>query len=171
MDRIPYTAVSAVALAASLLSAAPASAAGSSSGSGNYCMLNISTGESRCASSETALYSGPTTFATQYLLGRFFDTNGRTGAFLDIFAAGPCDTNADLDWSVSNIGTAWNDRVSSFQGYSACEIRVYENDNFGGASLGPLAFTDYVGDAMNDLKTSMRFYCSMSSRQRGCHLV
>lgn len=157
MRRALWATACAIAVVGSV-AAPPAYAAGPSGASGNFCMLNISTGESRCATSETALYSGPTAYATQYLLGRFFDSSGRTGAFLDIFAAGPCDTSADLDYSLSYIGAAWNDRVSSFQGYSACEIRVYENESFGGASLGPLAFTDYVGDAMNDRTSSMRFY-------------
>jgi hypothetical protein len=143
----------AVTVLLSLAVTAPASAA-----TGTYCMLNISTGASRCASTEAELYSGATALATQYLLGRFFDDNGRTGAFLDIFAAGPCDTNSDKDWQYSNIGTAWNDRVSSFTGYSQCQIKIFENDNVGGASLGPLSYSDYVGAAMNDRTTSMQFF-------------
>ena len=143
------------------VSATPATAATSAAASASaapYCSINISTGTARCATTLSELQSGSATLATQYLLGRFYDQAGRTGPYLDIFASGPCDTNADLDWAVSNIGTAWNDRVSSFQGYSQCEIRVYENDSFSGASFGPSAGVDYVGDAMNDRTTSMRFY-------------
>jgi hypothetical protein len=57
-----------------------------------------------------------------------------------------------------NVGTTWNDRISSFQGFSNCQIRIYENANFTGATDGAFTATDYVGDAMNDRTTSVRYY-------------
>ena len=142
---------------------APATAASSTTGSTTpYCRYTITTGSLQCASTEAKLQSlvssSVAPLATSYLLGRFYDDINRTGPYLDIFASGPCDTNSDVDWSVANIGATWNDRVTSFQGYSACEIRVYENENYGGATYGAFASTNYVGDAMNDRTTSMRFY-------------
>lgn len=127
-----------------------------------YCRYTITTGSLLCAPTEAGLQSlvscTVAPLASSYLLGRFYDDINRTGPYLDIFASGPCDTNADLDWSVFNIGSTWNDRVSSFQGYSACEIRIYENEGYTGATYGTYSSTNYVGDAMNDRTTSMRFY-------------
>ncbi|MDX2604323.1 hypothetical protein PV379_41955 [Streptomyces caniscabiei] len=65
-----------------------------------------------------------------------------------------CDTNPDVDWQLGSYSpSGWNDMVSSFLGYSSCETRVWEHDNYGGANYGAYTNSGYVGDAMND-KTS-----------------
>ncbi|BBC33031.1 uncharacterized protein SGFS_043250 [Streptomyces graminofaciens] len=66
-----------------------------------------------------------------------------------------CDTNADVDWQLSSFSPyGWNDTVSSFLSYSDCETRLWEHDNFGGASYGAYVNSSYVGDAMNDKASS-----------------
>jgi hypothetical protein len=66
-----------------------------------------------------------------------------------------CDTNPDVDWQLSSYSPyGWNDTVSSFLGYSDCETRLWEHDNFGGASYGAYTNSSYVGDAMNDKASS-----------------
>jgi len=134
-----------------------------------YCSASIDTGLVTCAVTENGLRaalqpatasptSAPIAATTTYVLGRLYDDANRTGAYFEITASGPCDTSPDVDWELSSLPTVWNDRASSFQGYSNCELRVYENTAFGGLSYGAYAFTDYVGDPMNDRTSSVRFY-------------
>ena len=137
-----------------------------------FCSLSIDTGAVTCAASEDGLRSALTlasaaslggamlaaTATTTYVLGRLHDDANRTGAFFEITASGPCDTSSDVDWELASLPSTWNDRASSFQGYSSCELRVYENASFGGLSYGAYASTDYIGDAMNDRTSSVRFY-------------
>ncbi len=152
----------AVALVLSVLLVAPASAAVGTAPL-PYCSVNVNTQVVTCAPTEAGLAAARhraavASLAPTYLLARLFDDANRTGVYYEVVASGPCDTNADLDWEVANIGSAWNDRVSSFQGYSSCQVRVYENASYGGASYGTYTSTDNVGEAMNDRTTSMRFY-------------
>ena len=137
-----------------------------------YCSFSIDTGVVACAATEGGLRSALTvasgaspsralfsaTATTTYVLGRLYDDANRTGAYFEITASGPCDTSSDVDWELSSLPAAWNDRTSSFLGSSSCELRVYENNSFGGLSYGAYASTDYVGDAMNDRTSSVRFY-------------
>ena len=54
------------------------------------------------------------------MLGRFFDDIDQQSpdGYFSITAATPCDTSADLDFTVGTVPSGWNDRVSSFQGYN-----------------------------------------------------
>ena len=127
-----------------------------------YCRLDVETGDLACSATESGLarLSASTTLAaasTTYVLGRLYDDANRVGPYLELTASGPCDTSSDVDWEVSNVGSTWNDRTSSFQGYNACQVKVFENAGYTGGSLGPLGSTDYVGAAMNDRTTSVRF--------------
>lgn len=65
---------------------------------------------------------------------------------------------ANWEFAVSNIGSTWNDRISSFQGYSNCQPRLFENANYTGANYGPYDHSANVGAAMNDRTTSIIFY-------------
>lgn len=137
-----------------------------------FCSVSVDTGVVTCAATEDGLRSALTlaaggssggtlvsaTATTTYVLGRLYDDANRTGAYFEITASGPCDTSTDVDWELSSLPATWNDRASSFQGYSSCELRVYENTSFGGLSYGAYASTDYVGDPMNDRTSSVRFY-------------
>jgi hypothetical protein len=126
-----------------------------------YCSLNLSTGRTVCAATEAGLNAATSrglSPESTFVLAKLYDQAGRTGPYLEIQASGPCDTNSDIDWGTANVGTTWNDRISSFQGFSNCQIRIYENANFTGATYGAFTATDYVGDAMNDRTTSVRYY-------------
>lgn len=61
----------------------------------------------------------------------------------------------DVDHSSSDM--AFDDRISSFQGYSNCWVTLFENRNFGGASVGPRSSMSYVGDAMNNRASSIQW--------------
>lgn len=66
-----------------------------------------------------------------------------------------CDTSPDIDFSYADLGT-WSDRISSFIGHNNCQVTLYVNSNFGGATYGPYTSSTWVGSAMNDLASSMK---------------
>jgi hypothetical protein len=55
------------------------------------------------------------------------------------------------------VPSGWNDRVSSFQGYNNCQIKLWTNGNMSGTSWGPASYADTVG-ALNNQSSSMTFY-------------
>ena len=72
-------------------------------------------------------------------------------------AAAPCDTNADVDFTLGTVPSGWNDRVSSFQGFNNCSIRLWKNGGATGASWGPATVADTVG-SLDNQASSMTFY-------------
>jgi hypothetical protein len=124
-----------------------------------YCSLNLDTKEEVCADSEAELVAkkGKQPRAT-YILAKMYDHADYGGSYLEVTASNACDTNSDIDYSIPNVGSTWNDRISSWRGYAQCQIRIYENASFGGASYGAYTNSSYVGAAMNDRTTSIRFY-------------
>lgn len=60
--------------------------------------------------------------------------------------------------SVAFVGSGWNDRISSARAYSGCNHSVhYEHSNFGGALRDCGGACSYIGDAMNDKTSSIRW--------------
>jgi hypothetical protein len=45
--------------------------------------------------------------------------------------------------------------VSSFKGANNCQVKLFENINFTGNTVGPASSMTYVGDAMNDKASSI----------------
>lgn len=156
-------AITGIAAAAVLtISAAPASAA-TTSPSGQetplpYCNLNLDTMVETCAPTEAELIQKTRAARATYILAYMYDNAGNTGSYYTISNSSPCDTNSDVDFSVANVGTTWNDRISSWTGFAECQIRVYENASYTGSSYGAYTSSSYVGDAMNDRTTSIRLY-------------
>lgn len=149
------------ALALTGLLAAPATAATAVGAEDSlpYCSLNLSTSQLVCAPTEAELLAKRgRSVAADYVLAKMYDSAGNTGSYLEILFSSPCDTNSDVDYSVSNVGSTWNDRISNWTGYSECQVHIYENSSWGGASCGAYTSSSYVGDAMNDRTTSIRFY-------------
>lgn len=95
--------------------------------------------------------------ASTYILVQLFENSNYTGDTFQFTGSSPCDTSSDLDRQ-ANIPLSFNDRTSSFRSYSECQTRIYENTNYGGASYGAYTNSSYVGDAMNDRASSVRFY-------------
>ncbi|MEV6844242.1 hypothetical protein [Actinoplanes sp. NPDC051411] len=63
----------------------------------------------------------------------------------------------DRDWGTTNVGSAWNDRISSFYVYADCLARHWESAGYSGASLGYAGNTANMGSAMNDRTTSIEW--------------
>lgn len=82
---------------------------------------------------------------------------GYSGQSLTYHAATDCDADRGVEFSDNYIGDYWNDRFSSFHGYARCQIKIFENRDFGGAAYGYDLYTGYVGDAMNDRTSSIKF--------------
>lgn len=60
--------------------------------------------------------------------------------------------------SVAFVGAGWNDRISSARAYSGCNHSVhYEHRDFRGASRDCGTACSYIGDAMNDKTSSIRW--------------
>lgn len=160
-----------VATAMAVLFAPSAAASPTVSSSGDYCVVNADTRQMACVDHEAelevarsavlgtkSLAGRPSTALTSYLLGRFFDNaNFNTSAgYIDFFGGAPCDGGlSPRDYGWSPMG-GWANRISSFQGYSSCFIRIWSNTGFTGSSLSYRPSEDNVG-SMNDQTESVEF--------------
>lgn len=157
-----------VAVAAGLVALPVGPAAATEGSSTDYCMAIITGEEVWCASTESGLdeireevlgqgrgEGEVEPMATTHLVD-LYDAAGRTGPFFALYGS-PCDANADIDGSYT-LPSAWNDRISSFQGFNQCETRLYEHGNFSGNTYGPVYATDNVGATMNDEASALRVY-------------
>lgn len=58
----------------------------------------------------------------------------------------------------TNLGSiGWDNRISSFRSYSNCRTAIFANTNYGGSSYGYYTNSSYVGSAMNDQASSIRW--------------
>lgn len=90
---------------------------------------------------------------------------GDTWVFIQPFG---CNLNKfTVDFSVDNLNTDpytccdFNDNISSFNSFNDCLTVLYEDWHFGGAATnggGPIEGMGYVGDAMNDRASSIRWF-------------
>ena len=85
--------------------------------------------------------------ASVFVQAKLFDDRDKGGSFFEVDGGGACTSTVA---GVSNIGSSWYGRVSSFAGYSNCRVKVWELTGYHGASYGFYASTNYVGDALND---------------------
>ncbi|RIJ78776.1 hypothetical protein D1871_02275 [Nakamurella silvestris] len=97
--------------------------------------------------------------AASVVLGRFFDdVNYATGlGFIDYLGAGACTaslTTRDAGWSP--LGT-WANRISSFQGYNSCSIRLWTGVGYTGTSLSYRTTSANVGTTLNNNSESVEF--------------
>jgi hypothetical protein len=74
-----------------------------------------------------------------------------------IIVVGPssdwCDSNSVTD---NDVGSAWNDRISSVRVYNGCSVRLYTNTNLGGTSAA-FGTASSIG-SMNNETSSYRVY-------------
>lgn len=120
------------------------------------CTLDLSTGAYSCTTTTASARPAESTSTT--LLARMYDAPNRSVAdgYLDVFAAGPCDASGDIDWEVGVMPTGWNDRISSFQGFNQCDVRLWQNGGFSGGWFGPASSANSLG-AMDNQASSMTF--------------
>lgn len=96
--------------------------------------------------------------AATYIIGQFWTNKDYSGEMLQYTASGTCDADLGVEWQDASLGSYWNDRFSSFKGYARCQIKVFENINFGGAGYGYASQANFAaGDVMNDATSSIKF--------------
>ena len=138
-------------------------------GSGPFCRITLAKlapGETQsrvlahtCAASPGELANAAVVPAASVLLMTWYQDINFGGPSAQLFgSAGPCDAEG---YGFSNVGTAWNDRISSFKAFNNCNRAVaFTNINFGGTSATyvnaggvghtPALSVGFVGTAMND---------------------
>ncbi|WP_299932375.1 hypothetical protein [uncultured Nocardioides sp.] len=171
--------VSAMLLTTALGVAVPASASAPDSKADDapdlYCSIYLPTGDEACfltfeestswaqdtAQASSALSAGTESSAlSSFLLARLYEDKNKQGGIYSIFGDGPCDNTGGYEWELDTFSATYNNEISSFQGYSNCDVKLFENISFNaspGATYGPYASSNDVG-AMNDKASSARFY-------------
>jgi hypothetical protein len=66
------------------------------------------------------------------------------------FEASGVEENANL------VSSGWNDKISSIMVGSGCEVKIFENTNFGGSNTIIKTNTDFSGNWWNDKISSFR---------------
>ena len=61
--------------------------------------------------------------------------------------------------NVNNIGSLWNDKVSSVKVEPGCALNVWEHENFGGRNKTYAGALPFVGGDFNDIITSYTCTC------------
>ncbi len=111
------------------------------------------------ANGDTKAVSAALVADDDFLLGILYEDADYGGASFAITGPSQCDSNKSTwEYGLSYVGAAWNDRTSSFQGFANCQVKVFDNQSYGGTSLGPLAQSSNAATAMNDRTSSVQFY-------------
>ena len=157
-----------------VLAPSPAQAAGA-----NHCWTNVSTGESACfatfaevvsdlSGGELKVSGGPATFSqadataldvvalSSVTVAIVYEDAGYGGSSNTYVVAGVCDANSDVDYYTSLVGTAWNDRISSFKSYNACETKLWSGV-YAGSGYGWYTNSSNVGVPLNDAASSIQW--------------
>jgi len=92
--------------------------------------------------------------ASDVLLGTEFDSTNFAGASKSYVASSGC---ANTTWQVANVGSTWNDRFESGQGFGTCDHnRKFEHENFGGSVVLCTPNCGTYGSLRNEV-TSLRW--------------
>lgn len=98
------------------------------------------------------------TSAPDVVIGIEYEHSGYRGSSLIASAPYGCDDSADADWQYSSMPSGWNDRISSYRVYNNCLVDHWEHVNFVGSHTGLNGTRSYIGDAMNDRTSSIRWH-------------
>lgn len=86
-----------------------------------------------------------------------YENDRYRGNSLTYRASSGCDRNRDVDWQVPNVGSDWNDTITSFIAAGRCTEAHFENDFYGGRATARQVQDPNMG-GFNDLTTSIRWY-------------
>jgi hypothetical protein len=90
------------------------------------------------------------------VIGIFYENSGYGGAsYVASVSQNGCYGYAHGYTNLGSIG--WDNRISSFRSYSNCRTAIFANTSYGGASYGYYTNSSYVGNAMNDQASSIRW--------------
>lgn len=102
--------------------------------------------------------AGTSGTTASYVGGIQYWNSGYGGSTYTVTTAGTCDDSLDRDYYLNQVTSSWNDKISSFRGYSNCGETLYENGGYGGSTYGIYTSSSYVGNAMNDRASSITFH-------------
>lgn len=90
------------------------------------------------------------------VIGIFYENSGYDGAsYVASVSQNGCYGYSHGYTNLGSIG--WDNRISSFRSYSNCRTAIFANTNYGGSSYGYYTNSSYVGSAMNDQASSIRW--------------
>jgi hypothetical protein len=93
------------------------------------------------------------------VLGIEFSDAGWGGSTLQFATPLGCDGNhATIDAQVAVMPAGWNDEISSFHSPGTCQQILYADGGFSGQRTPKTNNMLYVGDAMNDQASTIRFF-------------
>ncbi|MGW2207550.1 hypothetical protein [Streptomyces sp. NPDC001774] len=106
---------------------------------------------------------------SRVLIGVFFEDVSYSGDSISFYGGnGPCDDSDSVaEYSWSDVGDSWNDRISAFRGFNNCWVRGYEHTNFGGSALSRHHYdSNLINDrpgpgadgSWNDVISSVKFF-------------
>ena len=97
--------------------------------------------------------------ASTVITAIFWNGYGQQGAMLIMEAPHGCDKNRDIDWSWRSIRSDWENRIESGQGYSRCQLKVWDLVDYKGASFGGRRhnFLDRMGAMANEAESVRMF--------------
>ncbi|MET7638485.1 hypothetical protein [Streptomyces sp. NPDC005438] len=95
----------------------------------------------------------------EVIQGTFFEDSGYGGADLTIYGEGLCDGDKDSrDWRLDQLPEGWDDRITSLQPWSNCEVWLHSEPELNGDKDGPFkSQTPDIGSIMNDRTRSIGF--------------
>jgi len=97
--------------------------------------------------------------AAGVVLGRFFDdlNYGTSSGFIDYLGAAACTpalSPRDVGWASLGV---WANRISSFQGFNSCYIRLWTGTTYAGTPLSYRTLSADVGTTLNNNSESIEF--------------
>ncbi|MGC4174482.1 hypothetical protein [Demequina sp.] len=160
--------IAAIAGAAALIGAAPSLADGESDDN-PVCWLNTDDGSFACFDSyaDFAEASGvaPTGAArgsasiepyATYILAVFYEDAAYGGASYNITTSNS-SLCSGFHYYGSSMPSGWNDRVSSFDAYGTCRVKIWADAGYSGSTYGPSTGASSMG-SMNDQASSYQIY-------------
>lgn len=133
------------------------------------CWLNTDNNSFQCFDSyeEFAEASGVTRVAPErarvsiepyatYILAVFYEHASYGGASYNITTSNSSRCSG-FHYYGSSMPSGWNDRISSFDAYGTCRVKLWANTGYGGATYGPSAGASSLG-SMNDEASSYQIY-------------
>lgn len=164
---------------AALLAAPSAAASGAAGASGKHCVTALESGETTCYASfaeavshlsggKVQDISSPRELtdavvdridagAASVTVGVLFDDRDFRGDTQIFSGPGACVTSRGVDYQ-ANIPLRFNDRTTSFQGFSRCLVEIYEHTNWAGTWEGPYRSKASVDTFLNNKASSVKFW-------------
>jgi hypothetical protein len=128
-----------------------------------HCVQDVETGAQSCSTDEAAALRtvAPDARRATYVIARFYDGKSYTGSTLTFVKSRGCTSSYDSEWQWQDLRVdGWNDRASSVKTYNHCDVKLYQNINFGGSSstwIDASSNLSAIGAGWNNRASSVKF--------------